>query len=330
MNTDIDKKNTGRPNGSTRHETAQSWQPFPVPPDLSGASVYVGTSGYYYDDWIGVFNPPKRSAKKLGNATEQERSDQDRLRFYQRYFSFVEINHTFYQEPQRGHMADIEARSKEGMRYAVKVHREISHSRDCDARKGQEIMQRYIAATGPLIENGRLFGFLIQLEDRWYRTGQRLDYLLSVAQEAVARRLDVHIEFRHASWHAAPVLQALKDAGVGICNTDIPPIRHAFPLRAYATTDKGYVRYSGRNLESWYPSARAATSAARIAARNARYDYRYSEQELEQLVQGQLTLMKKTGSMAVAYNNHYQAKAIANAIDNINRLKRFLETMNRG
>jgi uncharacterized protein YecE (DUF72 family) len=308
--------------------SGKTWQPFPIPPDLSGTAIYIGTSGYYYDDWIGVFNPPKRSAKTLGRATEKERNDQDRLRFYQNYFSFVEINHTFYQEPQRGHMADIEERSKEGMLYAVKVHKEISHSRDCDVRKGQELMGRYVAATGPLIENGRLFSFLIQLEDRWYRTSQRLDYLLYVAQEAVTRRLDVHIEFRHASWHAAPVLQALKDTGVGICNTDIPPIRHAFPLRAYVTTDKGYIRYSGRNVENWYPSAKPTTAAGRIATRNARYDYSYSEQELKKLVEGQLTLMKKTGSMAVAYNNHYQAKAIRNAIDNIKKLKHFLEAMN--
>jgi uncharacterized protein YecE (DUF72 family) len=303
---------------------SQSWQPFPLPPDLSAKGIYVGTSGYYYDDWIGVFNPPKLSGRALKAASPEERDMQDRLRFYRRYFSFVEINHTFYQEPQRGHMADIGERCKQHMLFAVKVYKEISHTRDCDARKGRELMQRYIAAVSPLAENGRFFSFLIQLEDRWHRTGQRLDYLLSVAQEAVTKRFDVHVEFRHASWHATPVLQALKDAGVGICNTDIPPIKHAFPLRAYATTDKGYIRYSGRNLEHWYPRAAAAAAKNRTATRNARYDYEYSDAELDAIVSGQLALMKKTGSMAIAYNNHYRAQAIKNAIENIRKLKALL------
>jgi uncharacterized protein YecE (DUF72 family) len=303
----------------------RSWKPFPVPPDLGGRGILVGTSGYYYDDWIGVFNPPKLTGRALKTASSEERDMQDRLRFYQRYFSFVEINHTFYQEPQRSHMADIEARCTGRMLFAVKAHKDISHSRDCNAAVGRDLMRRYIAAVNPLAENGRFYSFLIQLEDRWYRTGERLDYLLSVAQEAVAKRLDVHIEFRHASWHATPVLQALKDAGVGVCNTDIPPIKHAFPLRAYATTDKGYVRYSGRNLENWYPRAAATTPKDRIATRNARYDYEYSDEELDKIVSGQLALMKKTTSMAVAYNNHYRAQAIKNAIENIRKLKAFFK-----
>ena len=325
MKKDSDKNQTGRPDGSPRLAPSRPWNPFPVPPDLSGRGIHMGTSGYYYDDWIGVFNPPKLTGRALKSASREERDAQDRLRFYQRYFSFVEINHTFYQEPQRQHMADIEARCAGRMLFAIKVHREISHTRDCNAASAKDLMRRYIAAAGPLVENGRFFSFLIQLEDHWYRTGERLDYLLSVAQEAVAKRLDVHIEFRHASWHAMPVLQALKDAGVGICNTDIPPVKHAFPLRAYATTGKGYIRYSGRNLETWYPRAAAATAKNRIATRNARYDYEYSDEELDKIVTGQLALMKKTGSLAIAYNNHYRAKAIKNAIENIAKLKTLLE-----
>jgi uncharacterized protein YecE (DUF72 family) len=135
----------------------------------------------------------------------------------------------------------------------------------------------------------------------------------------------VHIEFRHASWHALHVLQSRRDAGVGICNTDIPPVKHAFPLKAYATTDKGYLRYSGRNIDHWYPSSKAAGVAGRIAARNARYNYEYSRAELEKFVEGQLALIRKTSSMAVAYNNHFQSKAIRAAIANIKMLKRALD-----
>ena len=307
-------------------QSAPGWRPLEPPPDMTSKGFHIGTSGYYYDDWIGLFNPPKMSAKTLQTAPEQERKNQDRLLFYQNYFSFVEINHTFYQEPDAGHFFGIEKRSKPGMLYTVKVYKDISHTKSFDSAAGKELMRRHIAAMVPLVETGRFYSFLIQLEDHLYRTTERLDYLLAVASEAVRKRLDVHIEFRHNSWHTRHTLQSLKDNCVGICNTDLPPIEHGFPLRDYATTDKGYVRYNGRNLANWYPPAKQMTPKERIAARNARYDYLYSPAEMTEFVKGQLVLSGKTNSLAIAYNNHYKIKAIVNAIMNAVLLKEKLES----
>jgi uncharacterized protein YecE (DUF72 family) len=296
------------------------WQPFDFPPDITKNGVYIGTSGYYYDDWIGVFNPSKATRKGLETMTEDQKADQDRLRFYQKYFSFVEINNTFYSEPSLSHFLDIESRSKDSMMYSVKVHKDISHTRKDDIAAGRDMMQRHITAVSPLIESGRFFSFLIQLEDHVFRTQKKLDYLLSVASVAVSERIDVHIEFRHISWHDEQVLTALKNSGVGICNTEIPPVTHAFPLKAYATTDKGYIRYSGLNAENWYPAHTAASAKDRIAQRNARYNYDYTDDELAQRVKGQLVLHTKTTRVGIAFNNHFEAKAIRNAIKNMRLL----------
>jgi uncharacterized protein YecE (DUF72 family) len=295
------------------------WQPLEPPPDLGAKKVYIGTSGYYYDDWLGLFNPPRRRST-LTMPEGPGDDSRDRLRFYQRYFSFVEINSTYYQVPELAHFVDIESRSKNTMLYAVKVHKDLSHTNRFDIGQGRELMKRHIAAVSPLVETGRFYSFLIQLEDHLYRSMERLDYLLAVASEAVKMRIDVHIEFRHKSWHTKNTLQALKDAGVGICNTDLPPIPHAFPLRAYATTDKGYLRYNGRNLANWYPAGAQTTAKEKIAARNARYDYLYSPEEMVELLKGQLELMTKTSALAVAFNNHFRIKAILNAVDNLKLL----------
>jgi uncharacterized protein YecE (DUF72 family) len=182
-------------------------------------------------------------------------------------------------------------------------------------------MRKHIYAVSPLIETGRFFSFLIQLEDHVYRSRTKLDYLLAVASEAVKMRVGVHIEFRHISWHDTNVLQALKNSGVGICNTEIPAVPHAFPLKAYATTDRGYIRYSGRNLADWYPEAKPGSVKEKLAARNARYNYEYSDEELGSRVEGQCALHKKTTSIAVAFNNHFQGKAIKNSIKNLQLLK---------
>ena len=304
--------------------TNSLWQPMEIPPDITPQGFFVGTSGYYYDDWIGVFNPNKITKAKAEDMPEAQKADQDRLRFYQKYFSFVEINNTFYREPLLEHFLDIERRSKESMKYAVKVYKDISHTRDNDVEKGKELMRRHITAVSPLIETGRFFSFLIQLEDHVFRSRQKLDYLLAVASEAVRKRIDVHIEFRHRSWHDESVLAALKNSGVGICNTEIPAIGHAFPLKAYATTEKGYIRYSGLNIDQWYPEKQPISAKEKLATRNARYNYEYSDEELLARAEGQLKLHKKTTCVAIAFNNHFQAKAIRNSIKNIKLLKQKL------
>jgi uncharacterized protein YecE (DUF72 family) len=298
---------------------APAWKPFEIPPDITASGFYVGTSGYYFDDWIGVFNPPKRKRSQNDGDTSSA-EDYDRLKFYQKYFRFVEINASFYMEPVRQTYLDIDRRSLVNSLYAVKAHQSVSHTKEWDARKSKEAMERHIDAVAPLVESGRFYSFLIQLEDHNAHSLKKLEYLLAVCEPAVSRKIDVHIEFRHITWHREAVLQKLKDFGVGICNTDIPQFEHVFPLKAYATTPKGYVRYSGRNTANWYPQAKAATAKQRLQQRNGRYDYRYSEEEVEQHALDQLKLGQKTNVVAAAYNNHYNAQAVANAIDNIKAL----------
>ncbi len=297
------------------------WKPPEIPPDLTREDFYIGTSGYYYDDWIGRFNPPKIPKRQQHALSEKQIADQDRLQFYQKYFGFVVLNFSFYTEPIMQSYIDIAERSREQMLFAVKANKNISHNDDWDINKGCEMMAKQINAIAPLIESGRLYSILIQLDDHNRKSLKKLDYLLSVSELAIKKRVDIHIEFRHKSWHSEHVLRSMKDNGVGICNTEIPKVPHAFPLKAYATSDKGYIRYSGLNLDNWYPKQKAETAAERTVQRNSRYDYSYSDAEIKERMNGQLELMKKTGIVAVAFNNHYQIQAILNAVQNLKMLK---------
>jgi uncharacterized protein YecE (DUF72 family) len=135
--------------------------------------------------------------------------------------------------------------------------------------------------------------------------------------------MDVHIEFRNHTWHQESVLEALQNAGVGICNTEIPPLPQAFPLKAYATSNKGYVRYSGLNLKAWEAVAAGnfhGSPAERQRASQFRYDYLYSQEELKKRVRGQIRLLSKVDSMAVVFLNHVGAGAAFNALQNMRLL----------
>ncbi len=294
-----------------------AWKPLELPPDITGLGLHVGTGGYRFDDWAGRFYPPSRGNSKV--------SSREWYPFYQLYFSVLEIGHTFHEEPGIAQFAELERRSRPGMMFSVKTHRDISHKGTWDAREGRSLMLKHVAAVSPLAETGRFYSFLIQLDEGLERGRKPLDYLLGTASAAVSEGLDVHIEFRHRSWHQESVLQSLKDAGVGFCNTDLPDLPHAFPLKTYATTGKAYVRYCGRNLAAWRAAEELRNGGGapveRLRALNARYDYLYSAAEMEERVAGQLLLLKKSWAVAAVFKNHVGAKAALNALQNIHLLR---------
>lgn len=281
------------------------------PPDLTPKGFLFGTSGYYFDDWVGVFNP-------RGQSPEQ------RLSFYGQYFKFVEINNTFYRPPDPSWIEKLIHRTPH-MVFALKVHREISHTRNWNISQGERMMEDFVNRVYPLQNAGCLYSLLIQLEDRVEYSSRRLRYLEKVGMVAVSANIDIHIEFRHKSWNDFDAIHALKSANIGMCNTEIPRFNHAFPLKSYATTTKGYLRYSGLNQKAWYPATTSRpTSREKLEARNARYNYLYTTDQLKERIKGQLDLRNKTNFTAVAFNNHYCASAVVNAIKNMRLLDQLL------
>jgi uncharacterized protein YecE (DUF72 family) len=70
-------------------------------------SVFVGTSGYSYAPWKGVFYPPKLPAAKM-------------LSFYASRFRTVELNSTFYRMPKTEVFEQWRGEVPPGFVFAVK------------------------------------------------------------------------------------------------------------------------------------------------------------------------------------------------------------------
>src|SRR5207245_659026 len=75
--------------------------------------VWIGTSGYSYQDWVGDFYP---------NGTRPERM----LPYYCRQFPLVELNFTFYKPPTRGMLLRLADKTQAGFQFLVKVPQAIS------------------------------------------------------------------------------------------------------------------------------------------------------------------------------------------------------------
>ena len=83
----------------------------------------------------------------------------------------------------------------------------------------------------------------------------------------------------------------------------ISSVRQLPSSRIEATAPTAYVRFHGRNAGKW----------AGPATRNERYDYDYSDEELQEWVEPITNLEKYSDTTYVLFNNHDRGKAAKNA-----------------
>ena len=127
--------------------------------------IYIGTSGYSYADWNGIFYP--EGLKK----TEE-------LQFYSTHFNTVEINFTYYAIPNPRILDRMAARVQDDFSFAVKVHRSMTHTRDCS----RDDYRSYVEALEPLIESGKLGPLLMQFPWGFKFSQPNMGYLKSLKQ----------------------------------------------------------------------------------------------------------------------------------------------------
>ena len=76
------------------------------------------------------------------------------------------------------------------------------------------------------------------------------------------------------------------------------------------TAHFGYIRFHGRNKKEWW-----------AGDNRTRYDYLYSDQELQEWLPRIRHMAKKTETLFVFFNNHWKGQAVLNA----RRLKELLQ-----
>ncbi|URD61469.1 DUF72 domain-containing protein [Sphingomonas sp. KRR8] len=161
---------------------------------------HVGCSGWVYRHWREIFYP--------GNLPQK--------RWFEHYageFETVEINASFYRLPLASTFDGWREKAPPGFRYAVKVHRFITHNKkllDCAEPLGTfcDLARRLGQSLGPLLH---------QLPPNLRRNDQRLaNYLALLPSD-----LEHVVEFRHSSWYDKEVLALLDQNGVGFVAHDL-------------------------------------------------------------------------------------------------------------
>lgn len=246
--------------------------------------IYVGTSGFSYDDWKGHFYPEKLAKK-------------DMLAYYAKAFSCVEINSTYYAIPAASSFASMAAKTPDDFRFIVKAHKDMTHTQDPQ----QQSFEYFLNAIEPLRDSGKLGGILAQFPWSFKFNPENMNKLEEFRNRV--GDLNTVIEFRNSEWVNQEVFDQMKELRFGYCCVDEPQIKGLMPGIALATSNTGYVRFHGRNAQKWYEHENAYE----------RYNYRYSEEELQEWVPKVQDIETHTSDIYIMFNNHYQGKSADNA-----------------
>jgi uncharacterized protein YecE (DUF72 family) len=214
-------------------------------------ALRVGCSGWMYDDWRGRLYPQGAPKRRW-------------LELYAEKFDTVEVNATFYRLPKREAVAGWASQTPEGFLFAVKASRYLTHvKRLTDPSEG---IERFYTALEPLREADKLGPVLWQLPESFHRDDERLRGWL----EALPSGRHT-IEFRHPSWFAPEILDALRERDVALAIGDHPER----PFQSHeATASWRFVRfhYGARGRDGNYSATEIEEWARRIAQWRRRED----------------------------------------------------------
>jgi len=260
--------------------------------EASHATVRTGPAGWSYHDWKGIVYPP-----------DMPRSLHP-LTFLSALFDTVEVNATFYRPPNPRHCAAWVGKVAENPRFSfsVKLWERFTHQRE--AWPGANDIRTFCDGIAPLADAGKLSVLLVQFPWSFKRSPKNRQWLARVTDAFAAYPLA--LELRHASWDCPELYGGLADRNIACCNIDQPLFKDSIVPADRITAPLAYVRFHGRNRADWFRSG---------AARNDRYNYLYSEQELEPWIEKIKGMKQRVNDLFIITNNHYRGQAVVNALE---------------
>ncbi|MGI6294718.1 MAG: DUF72 domain-containing protein [Armatimonadota bacterium] len=203
--------------------------------------LFIGTSGWNYKHWRGVFYP-------------DELAESEWLHHYSQTFHSVEINNSFYRLPEKKTFEAWYAQTPDDFTFSVKASRYLTHTKKL--HEPEEALQRLLDHVAGLSD--KLGIILYQLPPRWHVDLDRLDHFLGLLPPHPRSAF----EFRDNSWQCEAVWSLLQQHGVAYCIMDSPGL----PLHIKTTCDYSYIRlHSGGELTaSDYTTKHLQEWAARI------------------------------------------------------------------
>jgi len=195
-------------------------------------TLYLGTSGFAYDEWKGPFYPEKLRQREM-------------LPFYAGRFNSVEINYTFRQQPAENTLVTWRDATPDGFAFTLKAHQRITHwLRLANADE----------AVSAFLDRAKLLG--TRLGTILFQCPPNLPYdrkLIEAFLAYLPPTFRCAFEFRHPSWTEARPVLASQGAAWCVAETDdsLVPNDFRIPASPFSYLRLRKTEYSDDDLAAW-------------------------------------------------------------------------------
>ena len=185
-----------------------------------GSSIFIGTSGWFYQHWRGIFYPDDMKPDKW-------------LTYYSKFFNTVENNSSFYHLPKESTIKRWHKKVGDNFLYAVKIWRRITH------------YQKLVDIKEPLkifIDRISLLGNSLGVLLAQFPPSMKKDLtLLENFIKLLPKDMKCAFEFRNKSWIDQEVVDLLKAYNQPFCIADSA----RYYSDVIVTSDLVYIRFHG-------------------------------------------------------------------------------------
>jgi uncharacterized protein YecE (DUF72 family) len=242
-----------------------------------GRQLYIGTSGWHYDDWTKLFYP-------------QDIKGYRELTFHAKYFNTVENNSSFYRIAGEETYKTWSRMTPANYKFSIKLNKFITHLHRLQITdEVVEKVQFILELTQVLGE--KLGAILIQLPASFTYDLPRLHTFLAFFTKEVRNKpyaFDIALELRNKYWFTDDLYTLLKKYNVAL----VAGQSSRWPQIRQTTADIAYIRMHG-------PEKLFASS--------------YSDEQLNEWALYVSSLPESVTRVYVYFNNDFHGYALKNA-----------------
>jgi uncharacterized protein YecE (DUF72 family) len=192
--------------------------------------IYIGTSGWHYTHWLGIFYPP-------------EIMGYNELCYHAKFFNTVENNSSFYRIAGESTYKTWVRMVPEEYKFSMKLNKLITHTHRLELN--EEVKERiaYILSTTQILK-GKMGAMVIQLPPSFRYDLLKLGEFLKFFKGEIKKleyKFDVAIEFRSKYWFTKDTYKLLKKYNVAL----VAAQSSRYPGERQVTADFAYIRMHG-------------------------------------------------------------------------------------
>ena len=191
---------------------------------MRGPGIYIGTSGWSYKHWKGIFYP-------------EELKTTDWLSFYSERFKITEINASFYRLPTEQTTKMWAKKVPKDFMFCPKMSRYLTHMKKLN--DPEDSFERFFNVFAPL--KRKLGPVLIQLPPQLGFNREKAEHLYKLCNRYYSY-YRFALEVRHQTWLSDESIALLKKFNIAFV---ISQSGTRFPYAELVTAEHIYVRFHG-------------------------------------------------------------------------------------